>query len=65
MTDPTRAQARSVIDEDEESDDIMCIIELNGGSLQEKHIKSLILLATAQGIDGLSTNPHSCFMYRE
>lgn len=54
MTDPTRAQARSVIDEDEESDGIVCIIESNGGSLQEKHIKSLILLDTVQDIDGLS-----------
>jgi hypothetical protein len=65
MTDPTRAQARSVIDEDEESDDIRSIIELNGASLQEKHIKSRILLATTQGIDDLSMNPHCCFMYRE
>jgi hypothetical protein len=50
MTDPTIAQARSVIDEVEESDDIISIIELNGGSLQEKHIKLLILLATAKAL---------------
>ena len=56
MTDPTIAQARSV--KDEESEDIINIIELNSGSLQEKHIKSRILLATAQGIEGLSTIPH-------
>jgi hypothetical protein len=65
MTDPTTAQARSVIDEVEESDDIISIIELNGGSLQEKHIKLLILLATAQGIEGLSASAHPNFMYHE
>jgi hypothetical protein len=43
MTDPTRAQARSVMDEFEGSDDILNIIELNGVSLQEKPNKLLIL----------------------
>ena len=58
MTDPTRAQARSVMDEFEGSDDILNIIELNGVSLQEKPNKLLILcVATAQRIGALSTSP--------
>ena len=65
MTDPTMAQARSVIDEVEGSDDIISIIELNGDSLQEKPIKSLILSATAQRIGALNTSPQPSFMYSE